>query len=359
MNRQEFDSKYCYYGFWILVGGVVALVFQYLLPFVAGIVGGAILSVLTYPLYERIRKRLSPTMSSLATVLTTIVVVAIPLTLVGVMVSLQMKSVVTAIEQNKEGGQDTISVDLVVSRIDDALIPVAERAGSDFKFKEWFDENRQDLTENATRSLTRLGISTGIGVFMIIISFLCMFFMLRDGERLLEPYVDLMPMAKSQSLELLERVGKTVHAVFMGVVLVAFIQGTIATIFYAIAGVNAWLMWGAATAVCAAIPVLGAPVIYVPLSLLLMAQGRFVPGVILLIACLAIVSNVDNILRPKYIGERVGLHYMVVFFSLLGGILAYGPVGIMLGPCLATALLCLVDFIRAMRKSGEPEPISG
>lgn len=356
MTPTQFDHRYRYVGFWVLAALVLVLAFQILLPFLPGIIGGVILSVLTYPIYSRLLKRMRDIWASLATVLITLVCFAIPMTLVGVMVSLQLRTLVGELEKDSSGHRTTLSQDVLLKRGDEILAPLATQAGSDFKLTTWYEENKQQITQGTTRTLTQLGGRTVIGIALFGLSFLCMFFMLKDGKKLLEPALDLLPLSRDDGLKLLTRLRDTVIAVFMGVVLVAFIQGTLATVAYALAGVNAWLLWGAATVVCAAIPVLGAPVIYIPLTLLLLAQGRTVPALVMLGFCALIVSNIDNFLRPKYIGERVGLHYMVVFFSLLGGILYFGPVGLIFGPCVASAVLCLGEVVREMRRQGTPDP---
>jgi predicted PurR-regulated permease PerM len=85
------------------------------------------------------------------------------------------------------------------------------------------------------------------------------------------------------------------------------------------------------------------------MSLLLVATGKPVNGLILAGIGFLIVSNIDNLLRPFIIGSQVELHPMAVFFSLLGGVLLFGPVGIMAGPMVLTILLALQDIVREMR----------
>jgi predicted PurR-regulated permease PerM len=116
-----------------------------------------------------------------------------------------------------------------------------------------------------------------------------------------------------------------------------------------------------ATTVLCAVPLLGAPIIYVPLSLLLIAQGKYWQGITLAAVGFLLVSQSDNILRPFIIGARVDLHPMAIFFSLLGGIFAMGPVGIMVGPIVLTMLLALQEIIRERLKErvpAEPAPAS-
>jgi predicted PurR-regulated permease PerM len=112
-------------------------------------------------------------------------------------------------------------------------------------------------------------------------------------------------------------------------------------------------IWALVTFVFCTVPLLGAPIIYVPLALRLMAEGKLPQAIALLAVGFLVVSQVDNILRPFFIGARAKLHEMAVFFSLLGGVLALGPVGIVAGPVVLTLLLGLVDVLRTQRRLAE------
>jgi predicted PurR-regulated permease PerM len=109
------------------------------------------------------------------------------------------------------------------------------------------------------------------------------------------------------------------------------------------------LVFALATFVFCVIPLLGGPVVYVPLSLFLLAQGKTWQGLLLLGIGVGIVSQVDNFLRPYIIGTQSKMHYMGIFFSLLGGVLTFGPVGLMMGPVLLTVLVGLQEAIREAR----------
>jgi predicted PurR-regulated permease PerM len=103
------------------------------------------------------------------------------------------------------------------------------------------------------------------------------------------------------------------------------------------------------------IPLLGAPMVYVPVSLFLLANGHWVQAVILLAFGFGIVSNIDNFLRPLFIGSKTNLPYMAIFFSLLGGVFAFGPVGIMAGPVIMTLMLSLIEIVRRNRQETASE----
>lgn len=351
MNAAELDRQYRKVGFWVLVGLVLVLAAVVLSPFVNSLMWAAILSVLSYPIYARLKERMSETIASLITLLSTLLFVAIPLALVGLMVVLQFRDTVSTFQAPGEGSRNAISVEVIAEQADKTIAPIMKNLNVDFSVADYVQENREELQTQVTGPATRFAANLVVSVVLLVVTFLTMFFMLRDGHKLLQPALELMPLPRERTLKLLQKVQGTIHAVFMGVILVALIQGTLATLAYAVVGIDAWLLWGAATTVLCAIPLLGSPIIYIPLSLVLISQGQLAAGIGLAAFGLIVISNVDNFLRPKYIGERVGLHYISIFFSLLGGVLAFGPVGLIVGPVLLTIALQLIEYAREMRQS--------
>lgn len=387
MTASDLERQYRKIGFWALILVILILVGVVLAPFASSLMWAIVLSVLTYPIYQRFQKRFNDTVSSLLTIFSTIFLVALPLALVGLMVFLQFRGVVDEYEpsvspvpaaampsadanaQVVETDKGPITVVIqgpaekkaelppavvrLADRVDQSLQPTLDRFDVDFNLGAYLRENWESLMERVTGPVTRGATTAVVSAVMIVIAFLTMFFMLRDGHKLLQPAKELLPLPPDRTVRILVRAQKTIHAVFMGVILVAFIQGVVATLGYAAFGIEGWLLWGAATTVLCAIPLLGSPIIYVPLSFVLLSQGKIWQGVGLLALGFIVISNIDNLLRPKYIGDRVGLHYISIFFSLLGGILAFGPVGLMAGPVLLTISLELIEYAREMRREGQ------
>jgi predicted PurR-regulated permease PerM len=342
---------------WLVIGlPVVALVWIWL-PFLNAILLATVISVLAYGPYQRskswwlsrLRKRgegMADNMASLTVIVGLLVAVAVPLTLIGILLVAQVNSVVQDLKASAPNAGTAFSVDSVVAQANDALAPVLQRmAGTQFDLESWFQTNRQGLTSTLGKAAGSLAYTLGHGLLMLVIAFLTAFFMLRDGHRLREPLMRFIPLPRDGIQRILDRVQGTVSAVFVGVLLVGVAQGSLAGVAYGIAGIPNALMWSVVTIVLCWIPLLGAPLIYVPMSLLLMSQGRVVPGVLLLAFGFGVVSQIDNLLKPLVIGARTQLHTMAVFFSLLGGVLVMGPIGLFAGPIVLTLVLSLYDVV--------------
>lgn len=345
----DFDRKYKSLAFWVVAGlSLVGAAFM-VAPFFPAIMWAVVFSVLLHPTYRKLRARFSENVSAGLSVATALAVIVVPLSLIGLMLFVQIGHFAVKL-QAEAAPNEKITYHQVLRTIDEQVHPILESLGSDFRFETWFEENRREIVRNVTGPLGRAVYELGFTVFTLVIALLTMFFTLRDGHRLLEPALELIPLPRESSLKILQKMADTIWAVFVGVVLVALIQGTIGGIAYWATGAPAPVLWGAATVVLCAIPLLGSPIVYVPMALLLMSQGKWANGLILLAVGFGIISLVDNALRPFFIGARVALHPMAVFFSLLGGVLALGPVGIMAGPVLLTVVLGLADIVRERRR---------
>lgn len=333
----------------ITFGAIVALTIYVaatlLVPFLPALLWAAVICVLVYPIHKRYRNKFGPNFAALITTLLTIALIGVPLALVGTVLTLQVTA--SAHQLAQTNGTADLSLDQIFSEFDKHVKPIANQVGaSDFSLKSWFDQNRESIVKGAGAAATAAAKATGQTLFTLVVAFLTLFFMLRDGHRLREPALELIPLPRERAEKILERMEATIHAVFVGIVLVALIQGAIAGIMYWITGVPSPMVWWVATTVLCAIPLLGAPIIYVPMGLLLLAQGKVWEAVALLGVGFLVVSQVDNLLRPFIIGARVELHPIAIFFSLLGGIFTMGPVGIMIGPVVLTVLLALQEVIR-------------
>lgn len=353
---ENFNRHYRGIAFGVLLALTVTVCAWMVLRFVPALLWAIVLSVLMLPIHRRFSKRWSPNGAAMFSTLTAIAVIGVPLALVGTVLTLQIASSARQFGDSRSDKTTGLSLDAVVLELDDVIHPWAQRIGaSEFHLKDWFAENKDGLVKGASGFAATAARNTGETLFTLVVAFLTMFFLLRDGNRLKQPALELIPLPHERSEEILARMNDTIHAVFVGVVMVAIVQGSLAGLAYWTLGVPSPLVWFVATTVLCAIPLLGAPLIYIPMSLLLMARGDIWQGVVLLGFGFGVVSQIDNLLKPWVIGARTNLHPMAIFFSLLGGVFALGPVGIMAGPVLLTLLLALQDIVRERNREETSE----
>lgn len=354
MANIKFDDGMSRVVFWIILGAVLALAALIVAPFVNAILWAAVLSVLLYPLFVRFGGNANRTKGAGLTTLVATAAIVIPLIAVGTVAGVQVYNYGHALMETKKEAGETVTLLTLAKELDKVVNPIAQQLGiqalKEFRIADWVEQNKEQVQKQGPQLAATLAQKILITTLTLIFAVLTMFFMLRDGPALLEPVCKIMPLPRQETLAILTKMKDTLNSVFISVVLVALIQAAIATIAYAIAGVQGFIVLGLVTFVCALIPLLGAPVVYVPVAAFLLINGHIWQGVMVLAVGFGIVSLIDNLLRPFFIGARTSLHPIAVFFSLLGGILLMGPIGLMAGPVLLTVLLALMDVIMARRR---------
>jgi predicted PurR-regulated permease PerM len=190
------------------------------------------------------------------------------------------------------------------------------------------------------------GLAQNVLLFAVnfLIVLVTLFFLLRDGADFCVRIRRLLPMDHERQERLFQNIVNAITAVVHGCLLVAMIQGLLAGLAFWAAGVPYPALWGVLTAFAALLPVGGTTMVTVPASVYLFLQGNNVRGIILLVWCLGVVVTIDNVLKPLFIGTRIKLPMLFLFFGILGGLAVFGAVGLILGPVLFALLAVLLDL---------------
>jgi predicted PurR-regulated permease PerM len=187
----------------------------------------------------------------------------------------------------------------------------------------------------------QVGVAAGRRVIVFLFTILALFFMYRDGDALAEALGRLSERAFGpRGREIGGRIVNSVHGTVDGLVLVGLGEGLILTIVYYFAGVPQALLLGVATAIGAIIP-FGAFVMFSLAAILLIAKGAAVAAIVVFVAGLAVLTAADHIVRPVIIGNATRLPFLFVLVGILGGVEAFGMLGLFLGPAIMTILVDL------------------
>ena len=198
--------------------------------------------------------------------------------------------------------------------------------------------------------LSNLGASFVRGslvqVAVIGLTFYLLFYFLRDRKEARALLIDLLPLTPAESDRVFGRVIDTVRAIVYGTMAVALVQGALGGMMFWLLGIPAALLWGLVMTILSIVPVLGSFVVWIPASVLLAADGRWVHAIVLALWGAVVISNIDNILRPMLVGNRLRLHTVPAFISMVGGLLVFGMSGFILGPLAVTVSVTLIDIWR-------------
>jgi predicted PurR-regulated permease PerM len=195
-----------------------------------------------------------------------------------------------------------------------------------------------------------------------VLTLFIVFFLLRDSTFFLQGLKVLLPFSKDETERLLVRIHDTIHAALFGTLAVSAIQGMLGALLLFWLQLPAAIVWGVIMALLAVMPYLGAFVIWIPLAIFLALQGSWDKALVTTAWGTIVIGLSDNLLYPYLVGRRLHYHSLVVFFFLLGGVLVFGPAGIVLGPISLAIAAEVLSRARAAQGAvnGKSEaPISG
>jgi predicted PurR-regulated permease PerM len=314
----------------------VYLCVQMAAPFISVIAGALTLAVLFTPLQQRLEAQLkNPSLAAIVASLLIGLMVVIPAIFVGQQLLVQAISGSQSIETQFNSGQWQRTLEA-----QPLLAPILEKI-----------QQHIDLPDTIKTLTAWLGGVAGLvvkgSIFQVLklcLVFYLLFFFLRDRHLALKSIKSLSPLSETEMHKLFKRVGDTIHAIVYGTFAVASVQGLLGGLMFWWLGLPAPLLWGLIMGLLAIIPMLGAFVIWAPAALFLALQGHWGSALILALWGMLVVGTVDNLLRPILVGNRLKLHTVLVFLSVVGGLLLFGPAGVILGPIVLTITITLLEI---------------
>jgi predicted PurR-regulated permease PerM len=194
-------------------------------------------------------------------------------------------------------------------------------------------------------------------LFSFLLALLSLYYLFKDGEHFYAKLKNLLPIPARERDLLLNRFQEMVSATIYGGLLIALVQGLLGGLSFWVLGMASPVLWGTAMALFSFIPLGGTALIWVPAVVFLLIAGEITRGIILLGIGVFVISSVDNFLRPLLVGARTKIHPLLLFFAVIGGIQAFGMIGIIAGPLIVTLCITLVE-IYAGDDKGEPAVLS-
>lgn len=173
-----------------------------------------------------------------------------------------------------------------------------------------------------------------------------LFYILRDGETLLIKIKTIIPISEEYKDKIIMRFYSMTNATIRGVLLIAILQSFLATLTLWIFDIPNWLVLGLFTLLFSVIPFMGNGIILIPTGIIKILNGNTAEGITIILISVFFISLIDNFLRPRVIGEQTGMHDLLIFFSIIGGIFTFGPVGFIIGPLIVSIFLTILQIYR-------------
>ncbi len=345
---EEASTQMIFRYFLVIFLITIFFVGKLLWPFMSILVLAFVLTGIFYPIYGFFAKKMRPAMSSLITCSIIFLVVFVPLVfLVGALskeaYGLYVMGTDAAISQDlKELFQNS----RIMERIQSVLANYDIKLGA----------------EHLNRGLSELGGSVGLflyeqvstvasNVLRFVVNFalmlLVIFFLLMDGKKLISFLVELSPLPDDQDRKLMGKFHAMASVVLVVNGISGLIQGFLGGVVFAIFGLGSPFLWGFIMAILAFFPIVGIAVVFAPAAVYLFLKGRIAAGIFFIIFYLVVSSVIEYVVKPKLVGNKVKMHTLLVFLSILGGLKVFGILGIIYGPLVITAFLTLTDIYRA------------
>lgn len=182
-----------------------------------------------------------------------------------------------------------------------------------------------------------------LNFFIFILAF---YYLLVDGESFLQSIKKIIPMKNDYKDALFYRFKDVTLAVFVDSIFVAIIQGTLVGIGFKIFGIGSPIFWAMIASLFALIPMIGTAFVWFPAVLYLFYQNHHISALLLLLFGAIIVSLADNIIRPFLIKQKIKVHSFLILLSILGGMQAFGFIGIFLGPIIISLLITIFQLYK-------------
>jgi predicted PurR-regulated permease PerM len=353
-------GRYPIFFFVVLLMGVSALSFVVLQPFLSAIAWAIVLSVAVRPVWVRVERRFSKhrSVAAATTSLLVALVVLLPAGLLGVALATQAAQAASRCVVFLRGRDVSKVSDLgtlpVVGRVLDWLQTNAGLTPASMR------QHAADLAARASALVAAKGGGIVVGFFgavgMFLLAMFLLFFFLRDGEAMAEALSELLPLSAGERKMAMRRLGSMLESIFKGALLTALVQGALGGLGWGLAGLPSPYLAGAAMAVLSLLPIGGTAFVWLPGAAALAIEGRTGAAIFLFAWGAAAVGMVDNFLKPLLIKGGGELNTLVVFLGVFGGLMAFGLLGVFIGPIVLATAQTLLDVLRGLAKDAVREP---
>jgi predicted PurR-regulated permease PerM len=365
MQIKSLDMKGLF--FVVLLVALGAVMLRLMSPFMDTIIIGLVIVQLFYPVYKTIYNRFKfKAVAAFSTTVLAFILLIIPIILVGFLAVFEIAGVVNSLQSAGavNGNQATIStLELRINEFIQGWDNNLANSGMNLKQlladanlvettpDNVFKVNLNALTLNllnvikdslapALTGIISGGLNAAFFGFLLIITLLYLF---TDYQNLPKLLSKVSPLDDKIDKLLIHKFTETNRAVILGSFLVAIAQASAVSILMIIMGIGAPVLLWMIMVIFSLIPV-GSGVVWLPAGIILILTGRVLEGVFLIVYGAIIINVIDSYLRPKIMKDKVELHPLIIIFSALGGLTAFGPLGILYGPVIAVFFSSLMEI---------------
>lgn len=347
-NARFIERKPAASTLFLLALAAVALYFCYLIarPFLTPIFLAVMIAIVFHPIHVRVQARIrGRNAASLISTILVLIVLVVPTIGLGVVVTREVRGLYQLLDERsaQQGGWNPYAMH-IVDRLLGWVGQYTDLKSLDFRgaLLRWLEQ------------ISRFLLSWGAQILSNIISFFAeavialftLFFLFREGGSIGLRAASFLPLRADQVDRLFTGISNSIIANVYGCLAVGAAQGTLLSLAFWVLGLPSPVLWGLVTALFSLIPIIGSAAVWGPAVIILMVSGHWWKGLILLGLSAAVVGQIDSLVRPYVISERAKMHTLLVFFALLGGVKAFGVMGLFIGPVVLSVTLVVLEMLR-------------
>ena len=332
----------------VLAGASLYLCYIIARPFLGPFFVAVMTAIVLSPVHARIQARVRrPNAAALISTILVLLILIVPSILLGVTLYNEITGLYQYLSESsaKQGGWNAY-----VTHVTDPFIRWAGRYVdlSSFDLRGSLMQWLKDISH----PLLSIGANAVSNVFVFIadavVTFFTLFYLFREGKSMKAGFAAILPLNANQVERLFNGIDNSIIANVYGCIAVGVSQGLLTGVAFWVLGLTSPVLWAIVTAFFSMVPVVGSAAVWGPAVIVLFIGGHLWKGLILLGWGACVVAQADNVVRPYVISQRANMHPLLIFFALLGGVQAFGPLGLFAGPVIVSVAIVVFDMLREM-----------
>ncbi len=319
---------------------IVTVLFFYIIkPFIYALFWAVILAGTFRPLYKKVEKKLHrPTVSATIVLILICLIFILPFGFIASLLLTESMDIYEGL--SNDNSQINVYVQQLTQLIkhnpytdrfhlDDAAL-IAKITELSKNVAGYIFENLTSFTKNTIQFMVQLGVML-----------YALFYFIRDGEKFLNSILRLLPLGQGRDRILLAHFQKTANSTLKVTLIIGGIQGTLGGLLFLFTGIQGAILWGVVMIITAVVPVVGCALVWAPAGVFMMITGHLWTGIFILAFGSLVISMVDHFLRPILLGKDVSMHPLLIFLSIMGGIIVFGFTGFIIGPIIMSLAMAV------------------
>jgi predicted PurR-regulated permease PerM len=330
---------------WLLLAGVI-LFFLIVEPLLTVLLSSIILSYIFFPIHKQISSKIkNDNLSAVIVLILIVLIFLVPFGYISSQVPKQAAYIYTYAQNNILANENPFGNCEESQNIGCTI-------GQYISSSEALNLNIiiDGILSKTTQMMTSLFVKIPNAALSIVLSLFITFFFLRDGKNIVRHFIDIIPLSKKRTSQLITKFEGVTHSVVYAHIIVALFQGLLGAIGFYLFGIESAIFWGVVMAILSVLPLVGPPIVWGPAAILILASGLVTGNytdvaraIGLIIYGIFIVGTSDNILRMKLMGDRGQVHPLVVLIGIIGGVSLFGLIGLFAGPIILSLLITLFE----------------